>query len=461
MLSRTLLPMSLVPHALNPFARLPNPREVWAWGMYDLANQSFQLIINTLLFSLFIQRVVVADADKGRTIWSVMVASSLLLVVILSPLAGAIADHKAWKRELLLTTGVICALLTASLALIQEGQIALAVTLYLIAAVACGLGENFLGSFLPEISNPRNVGFVSAVGWTMSYVGALLLLAILALYAFALGHADPAHARPIFVFSGVWFALGILPAAFLLRERARPQPGAARWAVGQAVRRLASSARETARYRHLARFFAAFFIYSLGTQTIIYFLGLISNELGNSLGQTILFAFAIALTAGISSAIVAKYQDRVGLTRTVSAFLLTWVVAAAMVAAIGALMPDADPLQPAPRSLALTIAFWIGACLIGVGLGGIGTASRAVVGAFSPAHKAGEFFGVWGSVYKLSGIVGVLAFGALRNFLGLPLAMLAVAACFAAGLFLLRFVNDQEGIDAAERHSPSANTVHQ
>lgn len=439
--------MPLVPRALNPFARLPNPREIWAWGMYDLANQSFQLIINTLLFSLFVQNVVVGASETGRTLWSIMVALSLLLVVILSPIAGALADHKAWKRELLLTTGVICAVLTASLALIQEGQIALAMALYLVAALACGLGENFLGSFLPEISTPRNVGFVSALGWTMSYVGALLLLAVLALYAFVFGHADPSHARPVFVFSGIWFALGILPAALFLRERAHPQPGAARWAVVQALRRLAASARETAQYRHLARFFAAFFIYSLGTQTIIYFLGLISDELGNSLGQTILFAFAIALTAGLSSALVGRYQDHVGLTRTVSAFLLIWVVAAATVAAIGALMPA----DGSPRSTTLSIAFWLSAALIGVGLGGIGTASRAVVGAFSPAHKAGEFFGVWGSIYKLSGIVGVLAFGAIRNLLGLPLSMLAVAACFAAGLFLLRTVRDDQGIAAAER----------
>lgn len=431
--------------SLNPFARLHNGRAVWAWGMFDLANQSFQLLINTLLFSLFVQQVVVGDPARGRTTWSLMVASSMLLVVLVSPVLGALADHKAWKREMLLGSGVVCAVLTAMLAIIQPGQVWLAFALYLFAALACGLGENFLGSFLPEISTPKNVGYISALGWTMSYAGALLLLGIAAVYTLGFGHAEPDEARPMFVFSGLWFLAGIVPAFLFLRERATPQAGAAHTVVGHAFRRLAASARDTARYRHLARFFAAFFVYSLGTATVIYFLGLISDDLGNTLGRTILFALEIALTAGIASALVARFQDRVGHLRTVRFFLLTWVVATAGLAGIKALMPDeGDP------GLALTVAFWVVAGLVGVGLGGIGTSSRAVVGAFSPAARAGEFFGVWGSVYKLSTIVGVLAFGQVRNALGLPVSLLILAGCFGAGLVLLRFVDERAGIAAAE-----------
>ncbi|MBK7404535.1 MAG: MFS transporter [Phycisphaerales bacterium] len=437
-----------MPNRLNPFAKLPNGRAVWAWGMYDLANQSFQLLINTLLFSLFVQQVVVGDPAKGRTTWSIMVASSMLLVVILSPLLGALADHKAWKREMLLVTGVVCSILTACLALIQPGQIGLAFALYLVAALACGLGENFLGSFLPEISTPKNVGYVSALGWTMSYAGALLLLGITALYAFVFHRADAAQARPMFVFSGLWFAAGILPAFLFLRERATPQPGAAHTVMGQAFKRLATSAREAARYRHLARFFLAFFVYSLGVSTVIYFLGLISDDLGNTLGQTILFALEIALTAGLASALVARFQDRLGHKRTVMVFLLTWVVATAGLAGVRALMPDVGDPGPVLRA-----AFWVVAALIGVGLGGIGTASRAVVGAFSPADKAGEFFGVWGAVYKFATILGVLAFGKIRNAIGLPVSLLVLAAFFAAGLLLLLRVNEAEGI-AAAGHPP-------
>lgn len=426
-----------MPVPLNPFKGLPNPREVWAWGMFDLANQSFQLLINTLLFSLFVANVIAPTREAGLAMWSQMGAAAMILVVLLSPIAGALADQRAWKREILLTTGVVCAALTTTLALLEPGQIALTWALYLTAAVACGLGENFLGSFLPEISTPKNVGRVSAIGWTMSYVGALLLLGFTAIYAFVLERDDIEQMRPMFVFSGLWFAAGILPAFFLLREKATPQPGRAGTAIAAAFVRLAESARESARYRQLVRFFLAFFIYSMGVMTMVYFLGLIGDRLGFKLPQLIVLALIVALTAGAAAAVVARVQDRVGHKRTIAAFLLTWIAATlAMAGAELFHVPDA--------------AYWVVASLIGIALGGVGTASRAMVGAFTPPQRAGEFFGLWGMVYKLGGIAGVLAFGFLAAKLGQPVALLIVAAWFAAGLLLLLRVDEREGVAAAD-----------
>jgi UMF1 family MFS transporter len=404
--------------------------------MYDLANQSFQLLINTLLFSIFITRVVAETPAAGQALWGRMIAVALLLVVVLSPVVGALADQRAWKREILLTTGVLCALFTAALALLGPGQTGLAFALYVAAAVACGLGENFLAAFLPEVSTPANIGRVSAIGWTMSYVGAVLLLGITALYAFVLGRPDIAQARPLFVFAGLWFAAGILPAFFLLREKAQPQPGRAGTAVAAAFVRLAQSARQSARYRQLVRFFASFFVYSMGVMTMIYFLGVIGDRLGFALPQLILLALVIAVTAGAASAGVARVQDRLGHRRTVAVFLMIWIAATlAMAGAEEFHVPVA--------------AYWAVAGLIGVALGGLGTAGRALVGAFTPPERAGEFFGLWGMVYKLGGIAGVVAFGQVAKAFGQPAALLLVAGLFAAGLALLMRVDEAEGVAAA------------
>lgn len=429
-----------------PFRSLPNPRAVFAWGVYDVANQSFQLLINTLLFSLFVEGVLVTEPGRGQAVWGLMAAASLIGVVLLSPIVGAVADVRAWKRELLLATGLVCAVLTCFLAVLQPGQVWLGFALYVVAAVACGLGENFLGSFLPEISTPSTVGRVSAIGWTMSYAGALLLLGITAAYAFGLDRSDVAQARPMFVFSGLWFLAGMVPAALWLRERAVPQqdrPGLAA-TIGGAFRRLAGSAKDTARFRHLARFFLAFFVYSIGTMTVIYFLGLIGTNLDFELPQLILMALVVALTAGISAALVGRVQDRLGHKRTIAAMLIAWIVATLT-------MAGAD-------SFALPAGFfWIVAGLIGFALGGVGTASRAAVGAFTPEHKAGEFFGVWGMVYKLAGICGVLVFGKVSERLGMPVALCTLAGFFGAGLLLLLRVDEAEGVAAAGRTPPAAS----
>lgn len=429
--------------SLNPFKKLPNGRAVFAWGIYDLANQSFQLLINTLLFSLFVQSVIVGDEARGKQTWSYMVGASLVIIVLLSPVVGAVADQRAWKRELLLMTGVVCAFLTGMLGILQPNQVLLAATLYIVAAVACGLGENLLAAFLPEISTPKNVGYISALGWTMSYIGALILLLITAGVVYGLNRPDPAQARPLFVFSGIWFFVGIIPAVLYLREKAQPQPAAAGTIAGAAFRRLIKSARETRRFRQLARFLAVFFVYSLGTQTVIYFLGLIGDSFGFDLGQLLVFAFLIALTAGIAAALVGRYQDSLGHRRTISIILGVWVVSTIAMA----LMQHFS----APRWL-----FWAVSAGIGLGLGGIGTASRALVGAFTPESRAAEFFGLWGMLYKLSGVVGVVAFGAVfsRSAVG---ALVLLSCAFIAGLFLLRFIDEKEGVAAAQStESPPA-----
>lgn len=409
--------------------------------MYDLANQSFQLLVNTLLFSIFVKKVIAADEAAGQALWGRMSAAALLLIVVLSPIVGALADQRAWKREVLLATGVVCAALTAALALLQPGQVALSFGVYVVAAVACGLGENFLGSFLPEISTPANVGRVSAVGWTMSYVGAVVLLGVTAAYCFALGRSEVSQARPLFLFAGVWFAAGILPALLFLREKAAPQPGRAGTVVVAAFVRLAESARHSARYRQLVRFFIAFFVYSMGVMTMVYFLGIIGDSLGFGLGRLIVMALLIAVAAGVAAAVVARVQDTLGHRRTVAVFLIAWILATLAMA--GASLLELP-----------TGAVWGVAALVGIAFGGIGTSSRALVGAFTPPDRAGEFFGLWGMIYKLGGIVGVVGFGFASARLGQGVALLLVAGLFAIGLALLMRLDEEEGVRAAQGETP-------
>jgi UMF1 family MFS transporter len=417
--------------------------------MYDLANQSFQLLINTLIFSIFVQSVIVRDDPAaGSRLWTLMIAIAQLLVVALSPIAGAVADQRAWKRELLLITGAVCSLATASLALLQPGQASLATALFVVAAVCCGLGENFLASFLPEIAPRERMGYVSALGWTMSYVGALLLLAVVAAYCFLLHRDKPEQARPLFVFAGLWFGAGMLPAMLFLRERARPAPGSAASVATGAFRQLIRTARETRRFRQLARFLAIFFVYSMGTNAIIYFLGQIGAGFGFGLGKLVGFALLMAMSAGLAAAVTARVQDRLGHRPTIMAFLLVWT---ASTAAMGA-----AKLAGAPESV-----FWILSGTIGLGLGGIGTSSRALVGAFTPTSRAAEFFGMWGLAAKLSVIAGAILFGTVSTRVspdlnkGQAIACFMLAAFFAIGFLLMTRVNVPEGVRAAHDAEPA------
>jgi MFS transporter, UMF1 family len=424
----------------GPLRGIDRPREVIAWGMYDLANQSFQLLINTLLFPIYLSAAIASSKTAGDSAWIIFVAAATGLALLVSPLVGALADARAWKKPLLMGTGLVASVLTCLLTFLGTGDVLLAGLIYIVAAFCVGLGENFLGSFLPELAPPEKMGRVSAIGWTMSYIGALLLVGLTFLAIDVLNWELPAQWRWMFLVAGLWFFLGMVPSMFILRERAQPQPARVRRGlVVDMVQRLARTAREVGRFRQLARFLLVFFVYSLGTYTIIFYAAKIgSDQFKFQIRELSLLALVMAGTAGIAAVFAARYQDKIGRVRAVRLFLVVWIISTAALAYMSHVGGN--------RSW-----FWAIACGVGLGLGGIGTCSRAVVGAFTPPERSGEFFGLWGMVVKLSALAGPGSFGIVTQTMGPTRAMYLLLGFFVAGLLLLGLINEGEGIAAARQ----------
>lgn len=499
----------------NPFKGLPNPREVWAWGMYDLANQSFTLLIITLLFALYFKQVMIAqpafessalqagysqaqieifpqeqatravvdgsaggaggvggvgggmdgggggsalsDADfagleqlwhgaqaAGDRLWSALVASSLFVVVVVSPILGALGDARQWRKEILLTTGVCCAVLTCALGVVPVEWGLFAGMVFLVANICYQVGENFLASFLPDVSTPRTIGRISATGWTMGYVGALalLLIVVTAMQAFGLG--DTARWRPFFVLAGVWFLLGMIPCALFVHERKRagPPPGNV---LMTSFARLGQTLRHAGEYRQLAIFLGGFFVFGFGVQTVINFASIIANDFGIRGAFLAVFVLQLTATAGIAAVATARYQDRFGAKLTVLFFLAVWI--ASTLAMVGL-----DQMTHKPQWV-----FWVVGNGIGLALGGIGTSSRSLVGKFTPRQRAAEFFGLWGLTYKLAGAIGVLSFGLVKAGLGNSAALLLLTGFFVVGGAITLFVSETRGLRAAQRAQRNHN----
>jgi len=391
--------MRIIP---NPLRGVDNPREIFAWGMYDLANQSFTLLIITLLFSRYVQQVVTIhpppppalerfeqiDADRagvaleredlsqaqrdeirayidareradrrGELHWSLMHGGTLLLVVVVSPFAGAFADARGWRKRLLISSGLLCSALTAALASVGPGMLWLAALLYVPANLAFQLGENFLASFLPQVSTPRTIGRVSAIGWTMGYAGALILLAISAGIIVAGGLGTEAEWPPLFVFAGVWFAVGLAPAALILpRDAPAPDRDQRAGALRQGVERVAETLRHARRYRELMKFLLAFVIYGFGVQVIIAFASILAGDFGFERLDLIVFVAQITVTAGAASWVTGLFQDRIGVRATILIYLAVWLASSGAMLAIDLIYPVGGPQWP----------LWI----IGNGLGG-------------------------------------------------------------------------------------------
>jgi MFS transporter, UMF1 family len=427
---------------LYPLSGVPNQRQVWSWVSFDVANQSFTLLINTLLFPLFFTKVVASGSSAPGSLWSITVAISMGLVVLASPIAGAIADDRAWKKEALILTGLACAALTCALALIRPGQVWLALLLYIPANFMFSIGENFLAAFLPELARRDDLGRVSGFSWGVAYASALLMLIAAVLVIRATGWAQPGQWRPFFVAAGLWFALFTIPTMLYLRERPAPARHAARSPLTAGLVRLRESLRRTREYPDLAILLGASLLYGTGMNVIVFFASILAAEFGFSGQHLVLFVAVITVSGVVGTLIPTLFQDRLGHRTTTLALLGLWI-ATALAFALYSYLRQSSP-DPAKYP---TWPLWPIGNLIGLGLGSLGSANRAFVGYLTPPERTAEVFGLWGMIFKLATIL-TIPFAAMRDWKGTTAALLVLVGFLVAGALVTLFVDERRGARA-------------
>ena len=410
-------------------------REIFGWAMFDFANQSFTLVILTTMFQLYFVNYIVENDDQlGRQLWATSGVIGQVIVIAISPLIGALADFSGAKKRLLFATYVMSVLLTASLGLITPGQTALGMTLFIVGYIFYATGENFMGSFLPELAKHRDMGKVSGFGWSMGYVGGLLCLGGAAAIT-AIVEDQVAAFRWICVWAGVFFMLAGIPTFVLLRERKLAEdmpPDHTMLTIGFV--RIAETFRSLSRFKQLFRYLGIMTFYLSGMQIVIWFAGTIARDLFHlSEAQLAIYIVVLTVMALVGAVLTLTIQDRIGTRTTILLALGIWLP---VMAAAGFASPERQWL------------FWVLGTGIGLGIGMLGTSSRSMVGLFSPHHKAAEFFGFYGLGHKFAAIIG-LGWTILAEMIfsqdQYNLVVASSAMFFIVGIGLMFTVNEKEG----------------
>lgn len=404
--------------------------------MFDFANSSYTTLIVTVAFSVYFTKLV-APGDAADFLWGLGISLSNGLVILLSPVIGAMADDTGRKKRFLAGTYALCVAGTAALWLVVPGRIALALSCFIVSNVAYSLGENLAGAFLPEISTPTNIGRISGFGWGLGYFGGLACLGVcwpLLEGGFTLDNLT--HLRLVGPVTGSFFLVAAIPTFVFLRERAPRGPARSLPAyVVESFRRLAMTGHSIRQFTALTRFLVVFIVYSSGLMTVISFAAIYAERnLGFTSGELIVLFMALQLSSAAGAFVFGPIQDRIGAGRSLKVTLVLWTLVC-----VSAYVVETKA------------AFWAVASLAGLGIGSLQATSRAVVGLFSPPEKAGEFFGFWGLSSRVAYVVGPFVFGALSSLTGSQrIAILATASFFLAGLLGLRFVDEERGKEEAE-----------
>lgn len=415
-------------------------RELWAWCFYDFANSSFSTLIVTVAYSVYFIQVVAADVSSSgmaERLWFWGYALSMLVVALVSPVLGALADIRASKRRVLMVSTLLCVVCTALLWFVHRGDVALGLLIFGLANIGFDVGFVFCSAFLVELVLPQQMGRLSGYGWGFGYVGGLLSLALA--YPFiAGGFADTnlASYRMSFAVTAAFFLIAALPTFLYLQERAQPRSVPARLPVWRAVTmQLRGTARRLATYRDLRRYFIAYLLYSDAINTVIVASGVFANKVLDFTPSDLIIYFLVTqITAGLGSVGFGFVADRIGAVRSITMTLVLWI---GVVIGAAAVQTHAQ--------------FYLIGLVAGAALGANQSVSRTLLGRFTPLGYQGEFFGFFSVAGKFAAILGPIVYGEVTAWTGSQRwAVLSMALFFLVGLAVFLGVDERRGIAAAQ-----------
>ncbi len=428
-------------------------KAIWAWSLYDFANSSFTTLVVTFIYGTYFTGYMVLspdaagalapDGELGTVLWSRGVTVTAILVALLSPILGALADRGGARKRFLLATTVVCVIATAGLYLAEPGQAILALAWFVVANVAFEMGAVFYNAYLPDVARPEQIGRVSGYGWALGYVGGLLCLAVaLVVFVqpevapFGLDKAAGEHVRATNLLVAGWFALFSIPTFLVLREvhvENRPRLGAL---VRTSFAELRETAKELKRYRQIVRLLVARLFYNDGLVTLIAFGGIYaSGTLGFTISQVLVFGIVLNVAAGLGAFGFGFLDDKIG-GRPVLFISLGLLTVAAVLAV----------------STTSASVFWASGILVGLAIGPNQSASRSLLGRFVPDDKETEFYGFFAFSGKATAFMGPLLLGILTDVTGSQrVGISVVIVLFAIGAVLLTRVDEAEGIALSGR----------
>jgi UMF1 family MFS transporter len=402
-------------------------RPVIGWALYDWANSAFATTVMAGFFPIFFKQYWSAGTEASVSTFRLGVVSGLgsLVIALAAPILGAMADRGGVRVRLLVFFTLLGAAMTAALYTVAQGEWIAAAVIYSLAGIGFWGGIIFNDALLMDVAEPPEYNRVSALGYSIGYVGGGLLLVVntaMVTNPAAFGLSDAAHAvRLAFPMVAAWWLLFTIPCLLWVREQKPARALPARDALWAGWREFSTTLHEIRKYRPLAWFLLAYWLYIDGVNTIIK----MAVDYGLSLGfpqQSLIAALLIVQVVGFPAALAFGWiGDRIGARNGI--FIAIAVYAAAAMVAYGIREVE---------------HFYLLAVTIGLVQGGIQSLSRSYYASLVPEGKQGEFFGFYNMMGKFAAVLGPTLVGVTALLTGdTRIGMLSVVVLFAGGAVVL------------------------
>ena len=376
-----------------PNQELSLSRKRWLWYLYDVGNSAYAAVVILAIYAAYFKGHVVGGAEGSR-LWGISVGIAMLVVALISPVLGVIADHTGQKKRLLTYFTILSVTSTALLYFVQKGDILLGMVLFILAEIGYRGGQVFYNSLLPEVADQEEIGRVSGKGWAIGLIGGIVCLFIVLVLVTV--YEGTWIVRFSLVITAVYFAIFAAPLFIWFREKGENR----KLLTGEnvfstAIQRLKKSFQSIKNHREFVKYIIAFLIYNDGILMAINFAAIFGAVMfGLDQQQIILFMILIQFTSVIGAYISGWIADKRSGKAALVIFLLMMIGSV-----VGLFVVES------------VAGFYVVGGIAGLALSSVQAVSRAMVGALAPPGRSAEFYGFFAVAGRTSSFIGPTIYG--------------------------------------------------
>lgn len=396
-------------------------RQERSWILYDVANSAFTMLVSTTIPILFrsLAEAQGVDSASATGMWGLVTSAAVLILAVLSPILGALADYENMKKRLFVA--FLCLGVCGLLGLCVTQDWIAYMLLFVVARVGYSACNVFYDSMLTDITTDERMDRISSNGYAWGYIGSCIpfVVGILLIFTLPFGLDTMGATQLSFFITGIWWILLTIPLLKNVKQTYYLQNRQDK--ISHAFRRIGDTLKKIKQNKKLLYFIIAYFCYIDGVYTIISMATTYGGEVG--IGQTdmilaLLLTQFVAFPCAILSGVLA---GKIGSLKLIKFFIIIYAFACVL----GFQMSHAWE-------------FWLLAIVVGMAQGGIQSLSRAYFGKLVPKDESNEYFGFFDIFGKFADFFGPLivsfcafAFGSSR------IGVLALIILFIIGFVLL------------------------
>ncbi len=434
----------------------PPRSAVISWIFFDWAAQPYFTLITTFVYAPYFATHVASDPARGQSLWGFATAAAGLMIALLSPVLGAIADASGRRKPWIAAFGAMLVIGSCLMWFGRPGDLGVIPPLllaYAIATVGVEFATVFNNAMMPTLVPPERIGRLSGTGWATGYVGGILSL-ILVLGFLA---ASPETGRTLFGFTplfgldpvthqgdritgpltGLWFILFVLPMFLLTPDYPAKRP--VREALREGLTDLRQTLGELPQHKSMAAFLLANMVYTDGLVSLFAFGGIYAaGTFGWNTIQIGSFGMILAVAGTFGAWLGGKLDDTLGPKRVIAASMTLLLLAIVAILLVGRdsilFIRVAPPVPGGPMfAAAAERAYLVLGCLIGAAGGPLQAASRTLLIRMAPKDRIAQYFGLFALTGKVTSFIGPLLIGVVTAVTESQKAGMAVLVLFFVG----------------------------